>query len=737
MAIDTTPVEPQTPDMPGADSPVTPESTPEPGVDAEGTGIPQGIEPEQLPNYAADESVLADIKSSILPHFKTARDNRQAKVEQDWLRYRDIYNCRRNVSYYEGRSKLFIPAIRKAVDTLVRIAKDAILSSPYLGIETDIPKYKDVAMDLMKWLLEDQGRIREKLPMFLRQLYIIGTSCLKVSWQKRKRKIKYRQYDHELGMSTIQERDEFDAYGPKLEVIDMRHVYVWPETAVDYDGFKIVFEDSTITKRELEDGAADGLYDAFAVARAIQRPSITLESQRLSESQSAREGMSDPKNLPKDTFDITYGWGLFQLPNQDSPQWNQIILLNDNIEDIIRVSENPWWFQKPNYLFGTLFQEHDYFYGHGIVEISEMWQYMVNDVVNQTMDVGTFTLNPITVYDPAMVDDPDDLEVQPMAKWGIPPTAIEIIRPPVDMAQNGIQMIQFLMNVVQETSDAPAIIQGVQRTGMGPAANTATGVTQITSAANSAVVDQVDMLQTQVFTPLAQYTEIMGHEFIDEDMVIRKVGQDGVVITQRVIRPQDLMLATDVRWIASNRLREKAAKIQQLLNFYNIASKTPPQVTQQQGFTINFKEIIKDIYGGLGLENTDRVIQDTTIAVPGIPPEFENELLDAGRTVVASPYDLPANHQAHIQAHMMHKPKSELARVRMMEHIASHYQAIQQAQMQMEAMVNAGSANGKGGPGTALQQPGTPGIGVRPQEQPQSEEPSDGLAGVLAQAGGQ
>src|SRR5262249_1344166 len=151
------------------------------------------------------------------------------------IRYRDIYNLRRMVSYYDGRSKLFIPAVKKAVDTLVRIAKDAIFSDPYLGIETNLPRYKDVAMDLMTSLLEAHGRIRDKIPMFLRQLFQIGTSCLKVTWKKQKRLVKYREYDEELGQSVIKEHKEFDYYGPMIDVVDMRHVYVWPETCVDYD----------------------------------------------------------------------------------------------------------------------------------------------------------------------------------------------------------------------------------------------------------------------------------------------------------------------------------------------------------------------------------------------------------------------------------------------------------------------------------------------------------------------
>src|SRR5262249_8151150 len=123
------------------------------------SGVIKGVSPAVLMNYAGDFDIAEKIRTEIIPYVRIARDNRRSKVEEDWLRYRDIYTLRRNVSYYDGRSKLFIPAARKAVDTLVRIAKDAIFSAPYLAVETDIPRYKEAAQDLMVWLLEDQAKI--------------------------------------------------------------------------------------------------------------------------------------------------------------------------------------------------------------------------------------------------------------------------------------------------------------------------------------------------------------------------------------------------------------------------------------------------------------------------------------------------------------------------------------------------------------------------------------------------
>src|SRR6266404_1021962 len=123
------------------------------------------------------------------------------------------------------------------------------------------------------------------------------------------------------------------------------------------------------------------------------------------------------------------------------------------------------------------------------------------------------------------------------------------------MAVEGLNLVRSVLNVIQETTDANALVQGALREGMGSAASTATGVSQLFSSANSAILDQVEDLETQVFTPLLYCTEILCHEFMDEEMVIRSVGADGVVLTERVIEPSDLVLSTDIRWVASLRLR--------------------------------------------------------------------------------------------------------------------------------------------------------------------------------------
>ena len=707
----------------------TPYDQPEP------QGPISGIEPVEIKNYAGNDKVVTDIKK-FFPIINKARENRRSKVEQDWDRYRDVYNMRRSISFYDGRSKLFLGILKDAVDTLTRIAKDALLSDPYVSVETPIPgKFKDVAVDFYKSLLEDQAKIRTKISMLLRQLYIVGTTCAKFGWSEVVRKVKYREKD-ETGKLVIKTKDQYECYGPTFDVIDMAHVYVWPETAVDFQGLRMVWEDSTTTFDKLRTKAKKGWYDEINVEEAIANKKDELETKKRANSQTAKEsGYSD--TLADDELDITELWVKYRLPNAEKDEDETWVWVTYCGESILRVQENPWWFNTPPYLFAALFREHDYFYGHGVVEGLESWQYMANDLTNQTMDVTTYSLNPITVLDPNLVDDPDLYQFEPMAKWLIAPDAVHFERPPSQLSIEGLNMVRFLINIMQEQSKANAIVSGSPREGLGRAVGTATGVSQLAASGNAAVLDQVEEIEAQMMTPLLKMNEIACHQFMDAAMIIRQMGPDGALLTDQIVEPQDLVLSTDLRWVASLRLREKMSKSQQMLNLLNIAVGIPPELQRAQGFKINYKELLTDSAAGIGVENASRYVEDITVSLPGIPPELERELCNAGRKVEA-PAGMPIEfYVARIQAHMMlPMPNSELAKLRVMELIHS-YQAQIEAQQKIMLMQAQQAQDAMGGtPGGADRGPVGGGMPVRPQEQPLGASEGEAGAGLMSQLGG-
>lgn len=706
---------------------------PTPYEQQEPQGVISGVEPVELKNYATNSDVVADIKKKLTTCQK-ARDNRSAKVERDWERYRDVYNMRRTQAYYDGRSKLFLGVLKDAVDTLTRIAKDSILADPYISVETDILSWKKVGVSFYRNLLEDQAKIRGKMSMFLRQLYIIGTSCFKFSWQEVIRQVKYREKNAE-GQLEIKTRKQYEAYGPSLEVVDMSHVYVWPETATDYNSLRMIWEDGVTTFDKLRVKAKKGFYSSDAVERVIERRIKDLEEKKRSTSQKAKEtGQTD--TLAEDELDIVELWLRYRLPGVDEATDEDWVWMTYCGEEILRIQENPWWFQTPPYLFGSIFREHDYFYGHGVVEGLEMWQYMTNDLVNQTMDAGTYALNPITVMDPSMIDDPDMYQFEPMAKWLAAPDAIRFERPPAQMSIEGLNMVRFLINIMQEHSKANAIVSGAPREGLGRAVGTATGASLLSAAGNSAILDNVEELEPQVLTPMLKMTEIAVHQFMDEAVTIRMTGPEGAVITQAIVEPQDLKLSSDIRWVASTRLRQKMSKSQQFLNLLNIAVGIPPEVQRAQGFKIKYKDLFVDAANGLTDDNAEKYIEELNVSLPGIPPELEEELTNAGHAVEAAVGETIQYHLAHIQAHLAYPmPNSELAKLRKMDLIKSHQARINDLQQQALLEAQAAAGNPSATPGGANRGPVGGQMPVRPQEQPQYATEGNASQGILSQVG--
>jgi len=272
---------------------------------------------------------------------------------------------------------------------------------------------------------------------------------------------------------------------------------------------------------------------------------------------------------------------------------------------------------------------------------------------------------------------------------------------------------------------------------MGRAAGTATGVSTMTAAANSAVLDQVEELQPQVFTPLLKMTEIAAHQFMDANMIIRQMGPDGVLLTERVIEPQDLILSNDLRWIASQRLREKLSKSQQMLNLLNIGVGIPPEVQRAQGFKIKYKELFMAAANGIGADDAGKYVEDITVSLPGIPPELEEELTAAGRTVEAAAGESIEYHLAHIQAHMiLPTPNSALAKMRKMELIHSHQARINELQQIQAAQAQEAMANPGATPGGANRGPVGGAMPIRPQEMPAGNTEGAASQGIMSQEGG-
>ena len=638
-----------------------------------------GLSGGALTNHATDEKIANLMKLDIIPYVEKARTNRQAYLGPAWSRYRDIYALRKNVSYYQGRAQLFLGVLRKSVDTTVRFAKESILGEPYIDVDTDIPDLREPSIELMRYLIEEQGKIRTVVPLYFRQLYTIGTSGLKIGWSKKVRNIRYRMRDEDTGKSKVMLKPEFVHYGPTIEVADMTRTYVWPETATSYENIRIVFEDTTTTVGKLKKDAK--LYDSVALEKVIHRRELKLAEERKSNLEMTKENME--LLLERASLDITKVYALMELPDVGET-WASITMSGN---DVLRVTENPWWFQHPPYLFGAIFRTHDYFYGHGMIEALEMWQYMLNDTANQTMDVGTFTLNPITLYDPEVIDDPDVLQMSPLAKWpaGAKAESVKLERPPAQMGIEGLTMVRFLINIIQEQSGANAIVQGSPREGLGRAVGTATGVLQLGNEAKGDILDQVSEQEIQVFTPLLKVVEIMAHEFLDDPMIIRLIGPDAITITQRKVTPEDLILSRDIRWVASMRAKQKFAQGGQQVNFLKIASQIPPQQLQEQGIRLNLKHIIKQIYSvSLGLPDVDKVIEDITPTRPDVAPELEEKLISSGRKIIASPLTTEEQQKTHIDSHLAflegNDGLSELVRLNMEEHLLTHISLQQQSQ---------------------------------------------------------
>src|SRR6202012_4223415 len=97
----------------------------------------------------------------------------------------------------------------------------------------------------------------------------------------------------------------------------------------------------------------------------------------------------------------------------------------------IFVGRNPFWHQRPPYLYARMNVEPGFFYGYGFGRVVRGLQYLTNDFANQTNDVGIIGLNPYTLVNTSMLAGPlrplkpgaaiETTNVNEAVKWDRPP----------------------------------------------------------------------------------------------------------------------------------------------------------------------------------------------------------------------------------------------------------------------------------------------------------------------------
>lgn len=239
------------------------------------------------------------------------------------------------------------------------------------------------------------------------------------------------------------------------------------------------------------------------------------------------EGSTDDEDFDKDKKDMFMGSTVNRAESKQVEvieYWTKDrIITVGNRSAVLRDEKNelgcfPFIVQR-NDIDGSLF------YGKGEVEVNIDQQEYLNDLINQSLDNMTYSLNSMWRVDPAFSDMADQIESVPGAVYALPQGAIEPINKPVTNFQV-FQERTAIKESIREATGIDQVVKGVGQ-GRGNADITATEVSQQVQSAQTGFSMKLTLIENEGFQYLAYVWLKMAQRYLDPGALVRIVGPEG------------------------------------------------------------------------------------------------------------------------------------------------------------------------------------------------------------------
>jgi hypothetical protein len=615
-------------------------------------------------NYAKDGSVRERFQKEIIPLITEIKANRQSK-EEEWLEDYRLWSCQQSdLQMYTGRANLFLAELNAQVEASVKKYQTGIFpNTKYIetvALGNTLQEEANAIRDAVYFELNDKNSLPNVFERYQRQKTLFGTSAIKATFKREGNEIFFRN----------KQGKPYKTFSPKwngvrVQVCDMFHTYIYPETAEDRIDLSLEFEEYFVDKtwfKENEMFHAGELQDVenFDAGMLSWVDVTRLQIENLAQMCARR----------KEQLLLTEGYCMFDLKGDGKKVPVQFFLANNYL--VVSLRRNPYWHQVSPYLYGRYLKSPAFsFYGHSLAERLRSPQYMINDSINQTMDSMNYALSPVAVIDPAFAGDINSFKIFPGAKWFGSPQGIDFKVFP-DVSGVGLQVTQEMRGIIQQFSDlnpsvAPQLSGKVR---------TATGAQALTGELAAQQREMIRDDESSVLEPLCRMTHILLQQYQTESYIIKVQGAKGEWFSKE-INPEDIVGQVDFIWKGASYAEQTAVKTQQLLAFFDKAiqiESIKPGMFDVPGLT---RKMAKEAFN---MELSEVFLEDKEKFT--VDPIMENKIILAEKEAKVHPGD---NFEEHMTTHaefFKDKEASDLAKAIMFKHMRDH-EVQKQAQDQL------------------------------------------------------
>lgn len=652
-------------------------------------------------NFASNLQVRDRVTDLFLPAVKQIRSEREI-LEEKWLEFHGMWNVERDGrSGYNGRSRLYVPEVRKSVESQARqLTKAAFPNADYIECVPEASGTNEGA-DLHKEVRKHQARkaqLELKFFIFARQECLYGTSPVSIAWKKQMRKV---WASAKAGKKIKPKGQDVEIFnGPTFDVVDLFKWYALDATKWDFqDGG--CFVDSMLKRSEVEAREKLGLVYGFQKildssmnamsTRELERYVQKVEASGLVLEMGGGSGeaiRNKEEDTPNNKILLTKVNTLMYFPeaiDKDNEDPEMPIPVEIEIYDgkhVASIRRQQEYHQRAPYVCGRYIKPHaDQFYGQGIPWAIQYQQHELNSKAEQAMDSVTLALNPIAFIDPALAGSMGSFEVEPGATWWVNPQGVKLSALP-DVSAAGYQAMGQIRALMADYSDRspalPSQLQGQSRTAT---------QSQIVSSAIGIDTEAFAMQnEIEVLIPAMEQWDSLSDQNITEDQIIMLTGSNFRKAKKLLVPKNKLIGQYAYTWVGASVGENRQILTRQLIDFMKIVATLPPE--DKQKLNANLAVIAKMIFDqGMGLPRADKVF-----GVPELEstdPQTELLLLQKGMEIQVQMGDEDQNHMAVHDAQLKSEKLDDDMKEELSLHIAKHGAQLKYKQQMAQQMMMA------------------------------------------------
>jgi hypothetical protein len=589
----------------------------------------QGVQLLPAPrNYATD--------TNLQPFFRDLNDLMEAvrleraPLHEEWeaIRRMNLMIHDSGRSYF-GRSQAYLPVYRRQRQTLISntsrglFPSDEYLDVTLLSDQSGDPELAKPHKLYMQWEVDVNARLRTLIKPFIASFFDYGTAIFK-TWYKKEimqvggpgvvqRSLLGSGYTADYRMRPTCVMD-----GLAVSARNLFNWYIYPATCESARDAMLIFEDIDIgiayvrdmvrKKRWIPD--AEKFFDEH-VQENLARQELLGTRGYGSDTNARQSGPFAQRGTATEvwTFAVLPPSAYVMGEDTKAPVPCRLVFINGMC---VEATRNMSFHQQHPYHVARHDWEAGFFYGVGAGRTVRPLQYLSNDFVNQTNDVGNYGLNPIAKINPGLMVGPP----KPL-RPGVPiyttdvDKGIAFDRPPIEQVGHGMNMVNMFMQMAENFGGTPPIMQGNPR-----GAKTATQTQILQKNAQVPMQDIAEDIENDVFVPMMRQAYKNAQQFRDDDVMVAVAGQSIKVSLDQ------LAMDAQFRWLASSQAVNNQVRAQQAIQLIQAVLPTLP-ILMQQGYVVDFVALIRRIFvDGFGYRGFSEFIRRAQAAPmgPGMQP---------------------------------------------------------------------------------------------------------------------